>query len=523
MFVVWGLECNSLLARYGVPGRAGEHNPIPTIQRYEADVRAREDSMSPEPMSPSRFSYDSNKDLPRTPPDEEPASAPNEAGVGHMDGAHSGEGVPVGEEDHVKKSEKQAVMDRMQGPKEKPTDKVAKKRGTRTVKDPTTGQMVTIKDADFKDYPNQSELDPMGEEGGPATQPVGGRDFKSHIPKQLRTNKTAPNPARPGNISLQPYPPSTPPHMANVLAKFDHLQIAIVVSGIILWFFNAFGRGFFGFMFRSTLIGASTFGLATLASLSQRSLEKEIERVRLDMHRQRGEKFSPPTPESVEWLNAFIKTIWGLINPEMFVSVADMIEDIMQQSLPGFVDAVRISDIGQGTNPFRIVSMRALPDQPGDKEYVILYPREEWIDQGTNELMDRAEAERKAGRDADQAGDYVNFEVAFAYAALPGQGGDLRSKNIQIQFIPEPPFVRNVSGLYLCQPKVLPNVLDLPLVARFVKMAIAAGVRFSVRGKSDQVIRMQIRLLRECSSLRSTTPRIFLPKTAMDAPTHISY
>ncbi|KAF8726612.1 Protein kinase C conserved region 2 (CalB), partial [Rhizoctonia solani] len=508
---------------YQVGQGYSEHNPIPTIQRYEADVRAREDSMSPEPMSPSRFSYDSNKDLPRTPPDEEPASAPNEAGVGHMDGAHSGEGVPVGEEDQVKKSEKQAVMDRMQGPKEKPTDKVAKKRGTRTVKDPTTGQMVTIKDADFKDYPNQSELDPMGEEGGPATQPVGGRDFKSHIPKQLRTNKTAPNPARPGNISLQPYPPSTPPHMANVLAKFDHLQIAIVVSGIILWFFNAFGRGFFGFMFRSTLIGASTFGLATLASLSQRSLEKEIERVRLDMHRQRGEKFSPPTPESVEWLNAFIKTIWGLINPEMFVSVADMIEDIMQQSLPGFVDAVRISDIGQGTNPFRIVSMRALPDQPGDKEY----PREEWIDQGTNELMDRAEAERKAGRDADQAGDYVNFEVAFAYAALPGQGGDLRSKNIhlliefflglydwlhipipiwiqvenivgtvrlRIQFIPEPPFVRNLTFTLMGVPgvevsaipmsKVLPNVLDLPLVARFVKMAIAAGTAEFVAPKS---------------------------------------
>ncbi|CAE6349629.1 unnamed protein product [Rhizoctonia solani] len=502
-----------------------EHNPIPTIQRYEADIKARENSVSPEPMSPSRLSYDSNKDLPRTPPDEAPADAPNKASIGHMDAAHSGEGVPVGEEDEVKKTEKQAVMDRMQGPKEKPTDKVAKKRGTRTVKDPTTGQMVTIKDADFKDYPSQSELDPMSEEGGPATQPVGGRshDLKTHIPKQLRTSKTAPNPARPGNISLQPYPPSTPPHMANVLAKLDHLQIAIVVSSVILWFFTAFGRGFFGFFFRSTLIGASAFGLATLASLSQRSLEKEIERVRLDMHRQRGEKFSPPTPESVEWLNAFIKTIWGLINPEMFVSVADMIEDIMQQSLPGFVDAVRISDIGQGTNPFRIVSMRALPDQPGDKEY----PREEWIDQGTNELMERAEAERKAGRDADQAGDYVNFEVAFAYAALPGQGGDLRSRNIhllieffmglydwlhipipiwiqvenivgtvrlRIQFIPEPPFVRNLTFTLMGVPgvevsaipmsKVLPNVLDLPLVARFVKMAIAAGTAELVAPKS---------------------------------------
>ena len=39
----------------------------------------------------------------------------------------------------------------------------------------------------------------------------------------------------------------------------------------------------------------------------------------------------------------------------MFVPIADVVEDVMQQSLPGFIDAVRISDIGQGTNPFRII------------------------------------------------------------------------------------------------------------------------------------------------------------------------
>lgn len=74
----------------------------------------------------------------------------------------------------------------------------------------------------------------------------------------------------------------------------------------------------------------------------------------------------------------------------------------MQQSLPKFVEAVRISDIGQGTNPFRIVSMRALPDQPGEKAY----PREEWIDQGTNKLLDESKKAQK-GKDLDQAGDYV--------------------------------------------------------------------------------------------------------------------
>lgn len=47
-------------------------------------------------------------------------------------------------------TEKSEIMDRMAGPKGKPTDKVKNKAGERVVKDPTTGQMVVIKDAEFK-------------------------------------------------------------------------------------------------------------------------------------------------------------------------------------------------------------------------------------------------------------------------------------------------------------------------------------------------------------------------------------
>lgn len=111
----------------------------------------------------------------------------------------------------------------------------------------------------------------------------------------------------------------------------------------------------------------------------------------------------------------------------MFIPIADMVEDILQQSLPGFVDAVRITDLGQGTNPLRITSIRALPDQPGDEGY----PKTSWIDQGNQDLstQNAASKEEKA---EDQAGDYYNFECGFAYAALPGQGQKLREKNIHL-------------------------------------------------------------------------------------------
>lgn len=55
-----------------------------------------------------------------------------------------------------------------------------------------------------------------------------------------------------------------------------------------------------------------------------RKIEKELERVRWDAERQRAEDHSPPTPESVEWMNALLKLVWGLINPDMFVSIVDV-------------------------------------------------------------------------------------------------------------------------------------------------------------------------------------------------------
>lgn len=128
----------------------------------------------------------------------------------------------------------------------------------------------------------------------------------------------------------------------------------------------------------------------------------------------------------------------------------------MQASLPSFVEAVKIDDFTIGKNALRIVSMRALPDQPTEKDY----PKEEWIDQvstarepgestllsflirATSQFVRRSRA-RKTARatltcvhlsrmprkedpdvflDAqlDQTGDYVNFEVSFAYFAPPG-------------------------------------------------------------------------------------------------------
>ncbi|WVW81245.1 hypothetical protein I302_103236 [Kwoniella bestiolae CBS 10118] len=374
-------------------------------------------------------------------------------------------------------NEKSRLMEQMNSNQLKPTERFQKaEKGQRRVRDPITGAEVIVKDADPK-------------------------DFDPSIPATKGTNAL-----------YHAFPPPRPVSVDAMIDKLKLLQYVVFGSMFVIWLSVAFGSGFFKLIWRSILCASVGFGLMTLISIVERGLDKEVERVRQDMGRQRGEAFSPPIPESVEWLNGLIKLVWGLVDPALFISVADMVEDILQQSLPGFVDAVRITDLGQGSNPLRITSIRALPDQPGDEGY----PKSGWINQGNEDIKSKD----TAGKDIteDEAGDYYNFEVAFSYAALPGQGAQLRAKNIhlliefflglydwlhipipiwiqveqifgvvrlRVQFIPEPPFVRNLTFALCGVPAVevsaipmskhLPNVLDLPFVSSFVKMGIAAG------------------------------------------------
>lgn len=345
----------------------------------------------------------------------------------------------------------------------------------------------------------------------------------------------SPFPAEPSNVLIHPFPePLNVDSMTSLTGSFKNLEIGLAVGSVVIWFFTAFGAGWWKFFFRSSLI----FGLAFLAitgvHLALRKIEKDLEAVRTHMHTQRGQDYVPPMPESVEWLNAAIAIVWRQIDPATFIPIADQIEDVMQQSLPGFIQAVKISDLSQGSNPFRLVCMRALADVMGEKGY----PRAEWIHEGKPEEKTKQDqvAEKKAVendadgdgiKDDDEAGDFYNVEVSFSYSAQPGASAKDRAENMHLliefflgaydlfqiplpiwaqiehisgtlrvraQFISSPPYIRNVTVTLMGVPRIevsvqpmtraLPNLLDLPLISSFVQMAIAAAANEFVAPKS---------------------------------------
>lgn len=214
------------------------------------------------------------------------------------------------------------------------------------------GLLQLLKPPPYLEYDDKA-LDPANPKPGPASNPPNGQGYAYSSFKSFSTSRYSfsftsssassakhqtPAPVEPTNISFQPYPPEISTESLNgFLSHMDKLAYMLAAGLALVWAFTAFGRGFFAFSFRTSLIGGVAFAAFSMVSITRRNMEKELERVRMDLHRTRGEKFSPPTPESVEWLNALLKTVWGLINPDMFISVADMVEDVMQASLPGFI------------------------------------------------------------------------------------------------------------------------------------------------------------------------------------------
>ncbi len=187
----------------------------------------------------------------------------------------------------------------------------------------------------------------------------------------------------------------------------------------------------------------------------------------------------------------------------------------MQASVPGVIENVKVNDINQGSNPIRILSLRALPDSH-------VQDLKEEIRKQDEKTKDPQELA------ADESADFYNLEATVAYHALPSTGDvSSKSRNTGMQLIfylgikglfgvpfpiwtqldglvatvrlrvalsPDAPFVKTVAITLMGLPKVeascIPlvekgaNILNLPIISNFVNWAIATAANMYVAPKS---------------------------------------
>ncbi|KAF5366289.1 hypothetical protein D9758_005797 [Tetrapyrgos nigripes] len=229
---------------------------------------------------------------------------------------------------------------------------------------------------------------------------------------------------------------------------------------------------------------------------------------------------SQSNPESALWLNSFLSTLWPIVNPILFTSLSDMLEDSLQASLPKFINGVRVADLGQGKEPIRILGMRTLDSfEHGVKS----------MDSGPK--SSDAEGDDNSNEET-LGGNYVNLELALAYRTrsskhdpssssdkkensprdmktqaqhmhlliefyLSGPGGIVfpvfvevtgfvGSARLRIQLTPDPPFLNLLTLTFLGQPKVTISVT--PLARDFMNMMDVPGLSSFIQESIDSVM-----------------------------------
>lgn len=165
-------------------------------------------------------------------------------------------------------------------------------------------------------------------------------------------------------------------------------------------------------------------------------------------------------PESTQWLNSLLASIWALINPDLFTSLADKLEDVMQASLPKLVRMISVEDLGQGSESIRILGIRCLPTGAAAKDVSVSGKIKSSAKKGENDRKvpgegviddssktDRRNKDQNTNHDKEtegsqenvaegmeaEEGDFVNIEIAFSYrASSTGKSLKVKSKNAHL-------------------------------------------------------------------------------------------
>jgi len=397
------------------------------------------------------------------------------------------------------------------------------RKKTKTVRDPVTGKDVEIENPkdDFKEVVDNPQITVPNQNLGKDATIATSSDQSGEEYRYAQDVTAPPAPVEPGSTTDVPIHSEktnvnffkTP--SVSYEPMFEHVERrANVLCAGIFFSIIIVGKFFGGALYGLIPLG---FCVASGVFLWVKDLITQGRNMEWSSEKDRGETATVNlVPESVEWMNTALGIMWNLINPEMFAGVADTLEDVMVASVPGVIENVRVADISQGSNPLRILSLRALPDHH------------------VQDIKDEAHRQNQRNTDPnelaamEQAGSFYNLEASVAYHAKPS-GADVSSKarnmgmqlvfylgvrglfgvplpiwvelqglvataRIRLQLTPEPPFLKTLTFTLMGIPKVQAgctpmiekgvNILNLPLISNFVNWAIGTAASMYVAPKS---------------------------------------
>lgn len=523
--------------RYTAPYSA--RNPIPTISKYREERAARqEEAMNKSNGVPEGSG--TNDYLSQQKSREDPGPRPESEDAKQDD-------IDKGQDDEKFEGIKDTsqIEGQSSDPKKrrKEMKKNRKERAEREVTDPVTHLPVTIHDFTDEALKEVGVNDPSF---GTTQRTATGLDGKNKSQTQLQEEHQDIQQSHDAMGELFPPPDfdALRLEMAQISKRgvtFGLAAIATVIAGTFSFertlredllpvggWASAVGGGMLWIVLAAACAASVWFLIVSVREWMANKINNIFQDEVWDAHRRGVIKASKNhDTETTIWLNSLLGAVWPLINPDLFASLADTLEDVMQASLPKLIRMVSVEDIGQGSEALRILGIRWLPTGAAARavgEDGKLMTTEQ-SDNDTEKKDGETDSSNTVqdGMEAEE-GDFINLEVAFAYRTrssskslkertkdmhlylafyLPGNikipvwvdlQGIIGTMRMRLQLTPDPPFFALCTITFLGQPRVnlscVPlskhaiNIMDVPFISNFVQTAVDAAMAEYVAPKS---------------------------------------
>ncbi|KUI53527.1 hypothetical protein VP1G_00950 [Cytospora mali] len=409
---------------------SGKH-PIPTIQGYREHKRDIQDQQQqqaqaaqegPEDASKTKRAFGSVKAIFKGEDEPQSRHEPYPSANHHYlisppdQSQHGQETGPLDEQQvDSQKSATEHVVSASDPKQKRKAMKKAKRTGGREVTDPVTHLPIVINDQTDKDMNMVPENEPEpGEHHTTATGPQGAAKSDAELEKEKDMVQRGFN----GMQRLFP-----PPEFDDLKKELGAAYQTTVRAGLTVIGVAAAGPFVISSLqgricpHWSTVLGVLGFLSVTLGTAwgMGKWMSKKVDEIVDDetwesSRREEQAILDSDTelPESVQWLNSFMAAIWPLINPDLFSSLIDTIEDVMQASLPKAIKMVSVDDMGQGNQSLRILGIRWLPTGAASRS---VGPGGKLEDPEKSKDSDRTDSEEAQARNGDDnPADYEEHE-----------------------------------------------------------------------------------------------------------------
>ncbi|CAO1623887.1 unnamed protein product [Sympodiomycopsis kandeliae] len=340
------------------------------------------------------------------------------------------------------------------------------------------------------------------------------RDFQREIDKDSARQKGKPyqDADPPRNVMSGIFPPTEPLPHSILEINGNLLPIWIVWSAALLFCLG---------LLQGVCLAAVN---AWIAWYAFRRLQRTAEDRRWQQEEERGskatqgklstageeagkDKTEEGMKEGAEWLNNIVKSLWEIIDPAIFDSMAGTLEDVMQASAPSFIHSIKVSEVSHGLTPIRIAGVKILSDREADH---VTPPSDDDAEPNQDRNQNQSSSRRT------YSGKHINLEMSVIYHASEGGANIIsRRKNARLhmsfwlgvrkvatvpfpvvveikgfvgtvrarlQLTPAAPFIKNTTVTFLGLPRVAVEVIPLgvnlanvPYLSSFVQSSIDAA------------------------------------------------